>query len=265
MTQFPLDIATDLVRLEDNRFRSDAGGSYWNFQSAFGGWALALAYSAIQEATPQEGALASVTASFLKPLPQDGLIVDVRSLREGRRTNFYRTEFFADTDATEPTFVADLVFSDLRDKPLDYSAKFPTVKAPEDSDRIPDSPGPRFLSKYEQRMCLGKAFSKQDQPHSAVWVRDASERPWDAKGLLTASDTPMPRTFFLDPSPRFGATVQYDLHVHCTPADLAEQGSDFVLVEANADLVGRGRFSQTTRIWSRSGKLLAISNQLAFY
>ena len=78
-------------------------------------------------------------------------------------------------------------------------------------------------------------------------------------------DTLKPCTFFLDATLRFGATVQYDLHVFYTQADLDELGSGYVLVEATADRVFSGRFSHTTRICSPLRKLLMILNQLAFY
>ena len=265
MTQFALDTATQLTQTSDTTVRSSGGQVYWNFQSAFGGWALALGYSAIQQVAPQAGMLASTTASFLKPLPQSAIDIDVRSLREGRRTSFLRTEFTSEHKPKEPLFTANYVFSDMKEKALDYACEFPDAKAPEDSDILPGSPGPKFLSRYEQRVALGKPFSSQVRPHSALWVRDAENRPWDAKALLAVSDTPMPRTFFLDSTPRFGATVQYDLHVFCTQDQLDELGGDFVLVEATADRVFSGRFSQTTRIWSKTRKLLAISNQIAFY
>ena len=265
MTDFPLDTATELEAISDTRLKSSAGEAYWNCTSAFGGWALALGYSAVQQARPQEGMLASATASFLKPLPSSGLEIDVRALREGRRTNFIRTEFSEEGEASDLVFAADYVFSDMKAKELDYSSEFPKVKSPDDAPRLPDTPGPKFLSRYEQRIALGQPLSAQDRPHSAFWVRDAADRPWDAKALLALSDTPMPRTFFLDTTPRFGATVQYDLHVMCSAQDLEACGSDFLLVEASSDRVYSGRFSQITRIWSRDGRLLAISNQLAFY
>ncbi|MEO1648204.1 MAG: thioesterase family protein [Pseudomonadota bacterium] len=265
MTDFPLDNATELETISDTRFKSSAGEAYWNFTSAFGGWALALGYSAVQKACPQTGMLASATASFLKPLPSSGLEIDVRPLREGRRTNFIRTEFSGEGEASDLVFAGDYVFSDMKAKELDYSGDFPEVKAPDEAPRLPDTPGPKFLSRYEQRVALGQPFSAQERPHSAFWVRDTADRPWDAKALLALSDTPMPRTFFLDTTPRFGATVQYDLHVMCSAQELEACGSDFLLVEASSDRVYSGRFSQVTRIWSREGRLLAISNQLAFY
>ena len=230
-----------------------------------GGWALALGYSAVQGSHPQSAMLASATASFLKPLPAEDTLVDVSLLREGRRTNFLRADIASAERPDEPVFTADYVFSDIGEKALDYSVPMPSVLAPDEAPRLPDSPGPRFLARYEQRVALGQPFSAQEQPRSAFWVRDAEDRPWDAKALLALSDTPMPRTFFLDTKPRFGATVQYDLHVLCSAADLEACGSDFLLVEATSDRVYSGRFSQCTRIWSGEGQLLAISNQLAFY
>ena len=264
-SDYPLDAATQLESLSETRLKSSAGEAYWNFTSAFGGWALALGFSAVQQANPQSGMLAGATASFLKPLPADGMEVDVCALREGRRTNFIRTEFSAPQDPASLVFTADYVFSDIKEKARDYTCDFPEVKAPEDAERLPDTPGPKFLSRYEQRVALGQPFSAQERPHSACWVRDTADRPWDAKALLALSDTPMPRTFFVAPTPRFGATVQYDLHVMCSAEELAACGSDFLLVEATSDRVFSGRFSQTTRSWSPDKKRLAISNQLAFY
>ena len=265
MQIYPLDSSTELTLIDGYRFAVKDGGAYWNFQSAFGGWALALGFAAIEQAHPQSAMLAGATATFMKPLPQEGLEVSVRSLREGRRTSFQRSEFSATGSPDELIFAGDYVFSDMKEKPLDYSCDLPVVTPIEDAPRLPDSPGPKFLSRYEQRVALGQPFSAQERPHSAFWVRDAAGRPWDAKALLAVSDTPMPRTFFLDPTPRFGATVQYDLQIFCTREELAELGSEFLLIEATSDRVRSGRFSAQTRIWSQSGNLLAISNQIAFY
>lgn len=87
MTDYPLDTATRLARNADGSFASSGGAAYWNFQSAFGGWALALALEAVQAEGPRAGLLASATAHFMKPLPEAGLALTVQTLREGRRTD----------------------------------------------------------------------------------------------------------------------------------------------------------------------------------
>jgi len=265
VTDFPLDVATRVSAVSDDCLVSEGGEAYWNFQSAFGGWALALGWSAIQKARPQAALLASVTANFLKPLPESGLEIAVKPLREGRRTAFVRAEFTPEGANDDLIFAADYAFSDMKPKDLDYSGPYPEVLEPDDAPRLPDTPGPKFLSRYEQRVAMGRPFSAQEHPNSAFWVRDSAGRPWDEKGLLALSDTPMPRTFFVDAMPRFGATVSYDLHIMCSRETLEAQRDDYLLVEATSDRVFSGRFSQRTRIWSRDRQLLAVSNQLAFY
>lgn len=265
MAQYPLDQATDLTVLDDGMFLSPDGAAYWNFRSAFGGWALALALEAAHAARPGLPLLASATAHFLKPLPEHGLALGVRLMREGRRTDFLRVEGFAQEDQQNPLFTVDFVFSDAREGALDYTAACPEVAAPEDCDLLPATPGPRWLANYEQRLAVGKPFSAQERPRSVAWVRDASGRPWDEKAILALSDTPMPRTFFLDPAPRFSSTVTYGLNLMCTRAELEALGSGFLLVETDAPRVARGRFTQDVRVWSAAGQLLAVSYQLAFY
>lgn len=265
MTDYPLDTATRLQARDDGCFESAGGAAYWNFQSAFGGWALALALEAARAGNDAPKLVASATAHFMKPLPEAGIILAVRVLREGRRTDFIRVEAGAAGEGAAPLFAADFVFCDPREAALDYTADFPLVAQPQDSALLPSSPGPRWLANYEQRMAVGTPFSAQERPRTVAWVRDASGRPWDEKGLLALSDTPMPRTFFLDPAPRFTATVSYDFHLFCTRAELEALGNGFLLVETDSPRVACGRLTQEVRIWSEDGRLLAVSHQLAFY
>ena len=67
MTEFSLDTATQLEKLSDTRLKSSAGEAYWNFTSAFGGWALALGYSAVQQAKPH--GLSCRRSRLVRPLP----------------------------------------------------------------------------------------------------------------------------------------------------------------------------------------------------
>ena len=55
------------------------------------------------------------------------------------------------------------------------------------------------------------------------------------------------------------------VYLHASDADLAEAGSDWVMIEANAGRGGGGFYDQHARIWSRSGKLLATTQQMVWY
>jgi hypothetical protein len=265
MNLSPLDAATQLEPAADGCFQVVPSADYWNFESAFGGWGLALAEEAVRSALDERAPVASVNALFLKPLSGELLWVRPRLLRRGRRAGFYRVEISADEEGTDVVLSVDLVFAEPASSTLEYIRAFPSVSSIDESPVMPSSPGPRWLAHYEQRIALGKPFSAQESPHSAIWLRDLEGRPWDAKGLLAASDTPMPRTFFLDETPRFGSTVTYTLQVFASPEELAMLGREPLLIEANGDAIRHGRYSQVTYIWSAGEKLVATSYQLGFF
>ena len=235
-----------------------------NFNSAFGGWALGVLLAAIEAEASDLAPLSSVNAVFLKAIPAAPMTVRVQLLRRGRQASFYRAELvLSEADALLVT--ADFVFSPLKDADISAKRVFPEVTPFEDAPILPSTPGPLWLKDFEQRIGAGQPFSAQERPSSAFWFSDPGGRPWDQRSILMVSDTPMPRTFFVDPMPRFGATVSYCLHV---VSDIEAQAGDAgkpLLIEADSDSVSNGRFTQAAYIWSADGVLLAVSNQLAFY
>lgn len=265
VTHFPLDQATVIHQPNGGRHVVDAAPEYWNLQSGFGGWALATALAAVRHIHGETRPLASMSATFLKPLTAQRYLVTARELRKGRTASFYRVEFADEAKADECVFASDCVLSSGKASPISFVAPFPHVTPWQDAPVLPTSPGPRWLSQYEQRVARGTPFTRQESPSSAMWLRDASERAWDEKALIAASDTPMPRSFFLDTTPRFGATVTYNLHIIATPDDIDQLGQNAILVAADSPAVRMGRFSQDTQLWSAEGHLLAVSNQLSFF
>lgn len=264
MTASTLDSATAIVPHSDTKFFADGAESYWNFQSAFGGWALATALESVRHIHEEDRPLACVSATFLKPLVAARFRGGARRMRQGRSASFYRVEFCEDGKGDAAIFTSDLVFAQPKQSDVEFVAPYPEVTNWDAAPVLPSSPGPRWLSHYEQRIAKGQPFTKQATPESAMWLRDASGRPWDEKGLLAASDTPMPRTMFLDTVPRFAATVSYNFHLFAPLEELEALGCDPILIHANSPMVRLGRISQDTQLWSADGSLIAVSNQLAF-
>ena len=87
----------------------------------------------------------------------------------------------------------------------------------------------------------------------------------DAKLLITLSDAIAPRTFFVTETPTFGSTISFSVNLFASDEDYAEAGGDFVMIEGDGSVIRAGTYDQRGKLWSRSGKLLAISNQMAFY
>ena len=54
-------------------------------------------------------------------------------------------------------------------------------------------------------------------------------------------------------------------YLHATVEELAEVGDDFILVECEGRVGGGGASDERSSYWRRDGRLLATSEQLAWY
>ncbi|WP_299327236.1 thioesterase family protein [Parasphingopyxis sp.] len=265
--KYILDTETKLRAHGDGAYSRAMTEIFWNMDSAFGGWAIALALGAVTREAGVAGTLANINAVFVSAIQGGTVFVRVETLRSGKRTSFYRSELRQDTLDGPLVFSADIVLSDRQETDLAYQPVMPEVKAPEDTERLafPPGMGPRWFGHFDQRIVIGAPFTVQDRPRSAVWIRDGDGRPLDSKGLAAISDVPMPRAFFLADTPRFSSTVSYSFFQFATEDELAAIGNDHILVESDSNRVRRGMSDQHTRIWSQDGALLALTSQIAFF
>jgi phage terminase large subunit-like protein len=60
-------------------------------------------------------------------------------------------------------------------------------------------------------------------------------------------------------------TLSLTAYLHATEADLSEVGEDFILVECEGRIGNAGASDERSSYWTRNGKLLATSEQLAWY
>lgn len=263
---FALDAATHLERLSEGTYLVRGERAYWNFNSAYGGWAMAVAQAAVRETGGPDGALISLTALFPDALKAKDLIVRAAPLREKAKTMFWQVSFvLADKPDGPVVFNADLIVTHRRKTQSAFSAPMPSAPPFAECPIFDASLGPKWMQHYEQRGIEGQPFTVQDRPRNRVWFVERDSRPWDEKGLVAVSDSFMPRIFFIDTTPRFGATVSFGLHLFAQPADFAAAGNAPLLLEGDADAIGDGLYDQRGRIWTGDGRLLAVSNQVALY
>ncbi len=266
MPSYALDTATHLEPLGDGRFRCRADQAYWNFTSAFGGWALALALEAVRLAGGAEGDLVSINAIFPDALKAKDLTLTAACLRQKAKTAFWRVEYrLADVADSPLLFSADLVLSKRRASEVAFQTAAPVVPAFEACPVFDSGMGPKWMAHYEQRTVHGQPMTKQARPNSLIWMAERDGRPWDEKGLAAVSDAFMPRVFFADTTLRFGSTVSYSLHVFAEADDFMQAGSEPLLMEGDADAIASGVYDQRGKIWSTAGRLLAVTNQVAFF
>lgn len=263
---FALDMATTLTPLSSGRYSCATSDIYWNVENAYGGWALALTVEAIHSDPRCRGDLISINAIFPAAIVKGDVVIRVDRMVNRGRTDFWRVAIFNDQDEAELLFSAYVVMALRRTSELDFETMMPVVPVPEDSKGLEfNRLGPKWLCQYDQRLVAGVPFGANERPRSLTWVKENDGRPLDAKGLAALSDTMMPRTFFMTDRLRFSSTVSYSLSVFAQEVDFEQTGDDFMLIEGDCDCIRHGSYDEHGKIWSRSGKLLAVTRQVAFF
>jgi acyl-CoA thioesterase len=79
------------------------------------------------------------------------------------------------------------------------------------------------------------------------------------------TDNSAPRVMYALGASVLSTTLTLTAYLHATAEELATLGDDFVLVECEGRVGGGGASDERSSYWSRDGRLLATSEQLAWY
>lgn len=262
---FIFDRETALIAQEDGQFTIEASDVYRNPTGmAFGGWVAAIAARAVELHPECRGPLVSQQILYMTGVGPGEVTLSVRLLRAGSSTQFWRVELSQNGAMTN---AADIVTSTRRPTDIDYQVEMPSIKTPEDSIPLPsvNPMAPKWVSHYDQRIAEGMPFAVNDSPEAIVWIREADGRPVDRVSLFSILDTPMPRTFFVTEQFRPGSTVAMATYIYASDEDLAEAGSDFMMLRVTGATVRNSATDGRVEIWSKSGILLATSSQIGFF
>jgi acyl-CoA thioesterase len=138
----------------------------------------------------------------------------------------------------------------------------PGVPAPDDVPLIEARPDvPPFTRQWEVRPAVGPPpFSGADGPTvSGGWIRLAEDHPIDAALVAQLTDAWLPAVFVRLTEPNPVPTIDLTIHFR---ADLPLP-ADYVLVVFQSQLAQGGYVEEDGSIWSRDGRLIAQSRQLA--
>jgi acyl-CoA thioesterase len=117
-----------------------------------------------------------------------------------------------------------------------------------------------FRGHYVLRPAFGpKPLSGQGPARTGGWIRLAEERPLDAPLVVALSDAWWPAPYGLADRLLVAPTIDLTVHLRA-PLPLPH---DDVLIEVRSDTAADGYFEEDTRMFSRDGRLLAHSRQLA--
>lgn len=265
--EHPLDAACALVREGNGRYRGHTSDAYWNMAGPFGGITATLLRAAMID-QPEGVEPVALTVNFCAPLAKGAFGVSVREARAGKSVRHLSAEL-QQADTTAAT--ASVVLALRHDTWAHPVVLMPEVPAPEAVPAMDTLGRLPWLQRYEMRFVRG-AMRPQAQPfaaprssHSTLWVADAPRRPLDHLSLAALCDVFFVRLFQVRGTIVPAATVTMTVHFHASANEIAAQGSAPVLGVADANIMTRNFGDQTAQLWSRSGRLLATTTQMAWF
>jgi len=235
------------------------GGGLW------GGYAIGLCISVLEAEPAAVGEALSLTLTFAAALPSGDLDIRTRCLRQGGSIGVWEVELRP--MGSEDVGVHAIVTMAKRPETPPFAfATMPQAPAPES---LPAPQMPAGMTHYgatalERRTAEGFPPQVGGDSRSLAWVR--SRRGPLTKALLgMITDNSPPRTFYALGPTVMSTTLSLTVYLHATAEEIAEVGDDFVLIEYEGRVGGHGASDERSSYWSRSGKLLATSEQLAWY
>lgn len=265
---FVLDRGLAAERGEDGIRRLQPDRSYWNWIGPFGGWTAAVLMKAmLEDAQAADPGLQPVaqTVDYMTGLQDEPLEVATACDRAGRSTQFWRASLAAagaPTPAVRSTAVfgrrrATRGFDEQAMPPAPPPQDLPPLRIPVDRVAWPRS--------YDMRVVAGDMLAVNDSMHSLTWIRDAQGRPLDFIALAALVDTCLPRIYYRIAGTAPYSTISMTSYFHASAEELAAIGDAHILVEARGKRAGRGFGDQHADFWSADGRLLAVSQQVAWY
>ena len=238
---------------------NNPGGGLW------GGYAIGL-FVRVLEAEPEAiGEALSLTLAYASALPAGPLDIRPRRLRQGGSIGVWEVELLSAgsdqvgvhgivTLARRPVTPA-FAFARMPDAPDPYSLPSPVM---------PGASQHYGASAFERRTLEAFPPEASGDSRTLAWVRSRNG-PMDKARLGMVTDNSAPRAMYALGRTIRTTTLTLTAYLHATSEELAAVGEDFILVECEGRVGGGGASDERSSYWSRDGRLLATSEQLAWY
>lgn len=271
-TRFDRDTAVTPVGAPgQGRFRARIDPGWWVVRGPNGGYVGALLLRALTEAIADPTrAPRSLTVHYTAPPAEGPAEIETRIERSGRSLTTITGRM---TQQGRLLAVALAAFSSPRQPAgLEHTSfqegEMPPVPPPEDCAVMPSQIP--IHARYEQRQAVGALpFSGAASARVGGWVKLAEDdRPLDALLVFAYADAWPPSLFARLTQPEVGRgvpTVDLTVHFRATLPEPGARASDYALVAFRSRYADEGFVEEDGEIWSRDGRLLAQSRQLAVF
>jgi acyl-coenzyme A thioesterase PaaI-like protein len=239
---------------------SNPGGGLW------GGYAIGLAVRVLEAEPEARGEALSLTLAYAAAIPAGDLDVRTRRIRQGGSVGVWQVELSpAGSDQVGVHAVVTLARRPAT--PPFAFARMPDAPDPGTlpSPDIPGAHAQRYgATTFERRALDGFPPSPGASSLSLAWARPRTGG-WDKALLGMVTDNSAPRAMYALGHTVMTTTLSLTCYLHATTQELAALGDDFILIECEGRVGGGGASDERSSYWSRDGRLLATSEQLAWY
>jgi acyl-CoA thioesterase len=249
-----LDADLRLEPLAPGRWRAAVDERWWIFQGPYGGLISALLARAVLTLVDDPARpLRTLTVHFLAAPAAGDVEVSARIERAGRSSTAVSARLEQGGEAMALALAGCGTWRD--GEPEWTDAAMPEAPAPEACPSVERTAQlPPFLERLDVRFVSGGPGAR-----NLAWVRPRPPRPLDAEGLVLIADTWMPAAMTRLGRPLIVPTFDLTVHVRAPlPAD-----EDWLLVAFASRFAAGGAWEEDGELWSRDGRLLGQSRQLA--
>jgi acyl-coenzyme A thioesterase PaaI-like protein len=235
------------------------GGGLW------GGYAIGLAIRVVEAEPEAMGEALSLTVTYVAALPSGAIDIRTRRLRQGGSVGIWEVEVLP---AGSDVVGAHCIVTMAR-RPETTSFAFAVMPEAPEPEGLPILEFPGMSLRYgaaafERRALEGFPPAQGATSRSLAWVR-SRRGPMDKALLGMVTDHSPPRAMYALGTNVRTTTLCLTAYLHATTDEIAEVGNDFILVECEGRVGNAGASDERSSYWSRKGKLLATSEQLAWY
>ena len=259
----PFDSTTQLEPVGDGVYRGSLDRTWWVAKGPNGGFLASLILTALQrEVADPDRIPRSFTVHYVARAEEGEVEIRSSVERVGRSMTATTGQLF---QGGKLLATAQCAFSATRSGEEDFDDLGASeVPMPEDLPEldIPEGLMPPIANHFDYRWALGSfPYSDSDRALSGGWLRLKEPRPLDALIIPTFADGWPPSVFSRRSTPALVPTI--DLTVHFRGEIPSLPPDEWVLVSFETKVAQGGFLEEDGYIWTRDGKLLAQSRQLA--
>ena len=262
MTTF--EKTTAITKTSDGVFTTDIDERWWVVRGPHGGYLAAIILRALLDiqSDPQRH-IRSYTTHFLAAPQVGSMEINVTIERTGRSMTFASARALQGERVVATSLAAFSVAwpgLEFDDNPA------PAAPAPDEAFPVPvEGDGiPNFLANFDMRWVFGeRPFSGADEATVGGWFRLREPVVADAPVVAALLDAWPPAVFPKATKLVVAPTVDLTVHFRSGLPVEGAAADDFYLGRFTSRLARDGLFEEDGELWSKDGRLLAQSRQLA--